>query len=164
MVHYQQSPQLTVITLLPNRSASWAETRLFLVIICGFMLTIGVFWTIAGAWMILPFSILEAGLVSFLFYRVCLSTYQRQIITISKDTVLVQFGMRFPKRSWHLHRNTSFLIITEPRHPLAPLSINICDGLQNVELGAFLNKDDKTSSLEHLKTAGLQIRKTLRAI
>ena len=162
MVHYRQSPQATVIELLPNRSASWAETRLSLFVICSFMLVIGAFWTIPGAWMILPFSILEAGLVAFLLYRVCLSTYQMQIITFSQDRVLVEFGRHFPKRSWNLERNNTFLIITEPRHPFAPQTINICDGRQNIELGVFLNKEDKTSTLEHLRAAGLHIRKTLR--
>ena len=127
------------------------------------MLTIGTFWTFAGAWMILPFSILEAALVAFLFYRVCLSTYQKQIITFSKHQVRVEFGKHFPRRSWHMARPDTFLLITEPRHHLTAPNINISDGKQNIELGSFLNKEVKLSTLEYLKAAGLYIRSTLRA-
>src|SRR5690606_5899278 len=95
---------LTIITLLPNRSATWAETRLLLFIICGITLAIGVFWAFVGAWLVLPFSGLEAALVAYVLYRVCHGTYQRQVITCSAEQVLVQIGAHFPKRSWSLER------------------------------------------------------------
>src|SRR5688572_32099098 len=102
----------TVITLLPNRSATWAETRMFLYVICGTTLAIGLFWAFVGAWVVLPFSGLEAALVAFVFYRVCQATYQQQVITCSAEQVLVQFGAHFPKRSWVLERSGTQLSVT----------------------------------------------------
>lgn len=163
MVHFSQLENSTVITLLPNRSSSWAETRLFVYVICGVMLAIGTFWAFAGAWVILPFSGIEAALVAFLLYRVCLATYHRQVITFSPGRVLVQSGKHFPKRSWSLKRESTYLSLTEARHPLAPVGINISDGRANIELGAFLNKDDKDLALSRLKSAGLFIREYKRA-
>ena len=163
MVHCDQLAQTTVITLLPNRSASWGETRLFIFIICGIMLAIGTFWAFAGAWMILPFSGIEAGLVAFLFYRVCLATYHKQVITFSNDSVLIQFGRHFPKRSWRLPLNNVYLALTEPKQKFSPVKINVSDGKQSIELGAFLNKEDKQLALLNLKAAGLQIKKYQQA-
>ena len=159
MVRCDQLPQSTVITLLPNRSASWAETRLFIFIICGVMLTIGAFWAFSGAWMILPFSGIEAGLVAFLFYRVCLATYHKQVITFANDSVLIQFGKHFPKRSWQLPLNSVYLALTEPKQKFSPVRLNVSDGKQSIELGAFLNNEDKQHALLNLMAAGLQIKK-----
>ena len=159
MVHCDQTSQSTVITLLPNRSASWAETRLFIYVICGVMLAIGCFWAFVGAWMILPFSGIEAALVAFLFYRVCLATYHKQVITFNSDSILIQFGKHFPKRSWRMQLSHVYLALTEPKHKFAPVKIDVSDGKQSIELGAFLNKEDKQHALDNLKAAGLQIKK-----
>ncbi len=148
----------TIITLLPNRSASWAETRVFLLLICGTTLAIGIFWAVSGAWVVLPFSGLEAALVAFVFYRVCQATYQRQVITCSPDQVLVQFGTHLPKRSWVLERSGTHLAVTAAAHHLEGPRINIFDANHSIELGHFLNKDDKEAALAEFNKAGLHVR------
>jgi uncharacterized membrane protein len=148
----------TVITLLPNRSASWAETRLALLVICGTTLSIGLFWTFIGAWVVLPFSGFEAALVAYVFYRVCHATYQRQVITCSPERVLVQFGANFPKRSWVLERSGTHLAVTAAAHHLEGPRLNIFDANHSIELGHFLNKDDKEAALREFRKAGLHVR------
>lgn len=158
MVHSFRHADSTVITLQPNRSATWEETRLFLVLICGTTLAVGLFWAFVGLWAVLPFSGLEAALVAFVMYRVCQSTYQRQVITCSPDAVLVQFGTHFPRRSWTLQRDRTHLAVTTARHPLDAPGLRIYDPGHNIELGGFLNKDDKELALQALKNAGLYVR------
>jgi uncharacterized membrane protein len=148
----------TIITLLPNRSASWAETRVFLYVICGTTLAIGTFWALSGAWMVLPFSGIEATLVAYVFYRVCQATYQRQVITCSHEQVLVQFGAHFPKRSWVLERDRVRLAVTAAAHHLEGPRLNISDANHSIELGHFLNKEDKEAALLEFKKAGLHVR------
>ncbi len=163
MVLYTQLPRETIITLLPNRSSSWAETRLFIFIICGMMLLIGTFWAFVGAWMILPFSGIEAALVAYFLYRVCLGTYQKQVITFKDNAVLIESGKHFPKHRWQLARERSYLSLTEPRNPHSPVGIKISDSITSLELGDFLNKTDKQDALAKLKTTGLTIREYHRA-
>ena len=148
----------TIITLLPNRSATWAETRIFLYVICGTTLAIGIFWAFIGAWVVLPFSGLEAALVSYVFYRVCQATYQRQVITCSPEQVLVQFGSHFPKRSWSLDRSGTHVAVTAAAHHLEGPRLNIFDANHSIELGHFLNKNDKEAALAEFKKAGLHVR------
>jgi uncharacterized membrane protein len=148
----------TVITLLPNRSATWAETRLFVFVICGTTLAIGLLWAFSGAWVVLPFSGLEAALVAYVFYRVCHATYQRQVITCSPERVLVQFGTHFPKRSWELERSGTRLAVTAASHHLEGPRLNIADANHSIELGHFLNKHDKEAALMEFRKAGLPVR------
>lgn len=147
-----------VIILLPNRSASWSETRLFLFLVCATLLAIGVFWAMMGVWAVLPFSGLEAGLLAWLMYRVSQAGYQRQRIEVNESQVLIQFGRYFPRRTWRLQRHQAHLAVIEPRHPLDALGLSIFDSRHNVEVGSFLNRDDKEMALRELKQAGLYVR------
>lgn len=148
----------TVITLLPNRSASWAQTRIILFIVCGMTLAIGVFWAFIGAWLVLPFSGIEAALVAYVLYRVSHLTYQRQVITCSASQVVVQTGGHFPKRSWTLERARTHLSVTDAGHPLDAVGLRLVDANHSIELGGFLNRDDKAEALRALRGAGLQVR------
>ena len=158
MVLCSATPHGTVITLLPNRSASWPETRLFLLLISGTTLAVGVFWALVGLWAVLPFSGLEAALVAWLLYRVCQATYQRQVITCTPETITVQFGARFPHHCWVLERDRTRIRISPVRHPLDAPALHIYDLEHSIELGRFLNRDDKTLALQALKDAGLVAR------
>lgn len=158
MVQHDSHNGSAIITLLPNRSASWAQTRLFVLAVCTTTLFIGCVMAFIGAWMVLPFSGIEALLVAYLFYRVCQSTYQRQVITCGADTVLVQFGSHFPKRSWQLDRARTRLSVDAAPHPLSAPTLVIADSSHSIELGRFLNKDDKETALQTLRAAGLQVR------
>jgi len=117
-----------------------------------------VFWAFVGLWAILPFSGLEAALVAFVLYRVCQATYQRQVITCSPEAIVVQFGTHFPKRSWTLERARTRITVSTPRHPLDAPALCIYDQVNNIELGRFLSKDDKTLAVQALKSAGLPVR------
>jgi len=159
MVISTQTAQGTVITLLPNQSADWVQTRLFVLVICGTTLVVGVFWAFVGAWAVLPFSGLEAALVAWLLYRVCRDTYQRQVITLHADTLRVQFGTHFPQRSWDFERDAVRLAITDPEHHLDGPRLQLYDSRHSIELGRFLNSEDRHAALDALKEAGLSARR-----
>jgi len=147
-----------VIVLQPNRSSSWAQTRLFLFTFAGLTLAIGVFWAVMGVWAVLPFSGLEAGLLTWLMYRVSQSTYERQRIVVSDSQVLIQVGAAFPRRTWRLQREQAPLAVVEGEHPLDAPGPSIFDTRDNIEVGRFLNREDKEKALAALKQAGLFVR------
>lgn len=159
MVISTQTAQGTVITLLPNQSADWAQTRLFVLLICGTTLAVGLFWAFVGAWAVLPFSGLEAGLVAWFLYRVCRDTYQRQVITLRDDALRVQFGTHFPQRSWDFERSAASLVISEPTHHLDGPHLQLYDSRHSIELGHFLNSEDRRAAVDALQAAGLAARR-----
>jgi len=55
-----------------------------------FVMSIAIGWTMAGAWIILPFAGLEVGLFAFFMYRICRQGFAQQIITITADQVLIE--------------------------------------------------------------------------
>lgn len=158
MVQTEQTTWARIITLLPNRSATWQETRLLLFFLCGTTLAIGVFWTFVGFWAVLPFSGIEAALVAFILYRVCCGTYQRQVITLTTDRILVQSGMRLPRHSWHLQRDSAGISVEAPSHPMDAPRLKLFDNDCSIEVGNFLNKSDRELALEELRQSGLPVK------
>jgi hypothetical protein len=80
------------------------------------------------------------------------------VITCSPEQVLVQFGANFPRRSWVLERARTHLAVSVPAHHLEGPRLNIFDANHSIELGHFLNKDDKEAALREFKKAGLHVR------
>ena len=158
MVTSETDTNCTVITLQPNRSANWAQTRFFLCLLCGTTLSVGIFLALMGAWAVLPFSGLEAGLLAWVMYRVSYRSYQLQRISISEQQVLIQLGVYFPRQSWRLQRASTYLAVIESHHPLDPPDLSIFDTEYNVEIGSFLNRADKEKALAALKKAGIFVR------
>jgi uncharacterized membrane protein len=157
MVNAHTQAHKSVITLSPNRSANWSQTKKLILAIGVLVMLIAIAWGFAGAWMILPFAGFEVGLLAFLLYRVSYSTYQKQIISIDSETVTFEAGVYFPKRSHSFARYDTKLAIIEADGAFDVTIIRLGDHNAVVELGHFLNQDDREIALQYLKDAGLRV-------
>ena len=82
------------IVLRPNASGTWRFNLYLLYTLMIVSGTVSVGFLIAGAWMILPFSIIEMGaLAACMFYcnRQC---HRQEVITVSDDLVSIEQGVR----------------------------------------------------------------------
>jgi len=146
-----------IITLSPNRSANWLQTKILIMIIGLVVMLIATAWSFVGVWMVLPFAGFEVGLLAFLMYRVSYASYQKQIITIDLQYVKFEAGVYFPQQSHLFTKCDTKLAILEPEGPYDLTKIRLGDNNAVVELGCFLNQDDRKLALQHLKEAGLRV-------
>lgn len=145
----------TIITLRPNRSASWRQTKLFLLLMAIPVFIIAIGWTIVGAWPILPWAGLEFGLLAFLTYRVCCQTYKKDKIIVKKDCVVVNCGIGSKPCTHTLHRPNVYLSVVKPKKPLDLIVLNLVDNHQRIEVGVFVNQQDREQIRSALTAAGL---------
>ena len=95
MVTIKQTPLFTVIKLSTNQSASWRETKIVITIMVLLVMSIAIGWTMAGAWIILPFAGLEVGLFAYFMYRICRQGFAQQIITITAKSSIKYYIRQF---------------------------------------------------------------------
>ena len=57
-----------IIILRPNNSWSWRANVLFLSVLMGVSMSIAFGFLLAGAWVVLPFSLLEMAVVAYCIY------------------------------------------------------------------------------------------------
>jgi uncharacterized membrane protein len=158
MVISEQIGGGALLRLLPNASATPAQTRLMVLLVGGVCLAIAVLWAARGAWGVLPFAGLEVGLLVYVARRACRISSEQQLIAFDRNSIRVESGVRGPERSCRLDRHSASIIVVEPPHPLTPLCIQLADRRRTVDLGVWLNVEDKELLLRNLKEQGLPVR------
>lgn len=148
----------TRLELYPNRSASWKQVKLLMWVFASVCLCIAFSWAFVGAWLILPFAGLEVGLLIFVMYYVTQMTHRKEVVHITESHILVQSGIKAPTLSWTLNKDATKVLIMEVQHPEDPACVHLVDDSQRLELGRYLNIDDKKIMIDELKSLGLPIK------
>jgi len=139
------------IILRPNHSWSWRANVLFLCILMVVSMTIALGFLFAGAWVILPFSILEMTVVAFCIHYSVKQCKRQEVITISDYEVKIEQGIRGPSHVQTFIRMWATWFVQKPPHPWDPVSLVIRSHGQELEIGSFLNRRDKTDLVSQLK-------------
>ncbi|MFT4653932.1 MAG: putative membrane protein [Kangiellaceae bacterium] len=157
MVITTQNNNNTIIILSPNRSATWLQTKWVIAIMVFVVMTIAIAWTFVGAWIVLPFAGLEVGLFAYLMYRVSVYTHTQQIIYISPTKVNIEVGHRKKQTLATMSRAQLDVFYSESENNWELPRIALCTKEQKLEVGDFLNLDDRKKLKDALQSAGFII-------
>ena len=141
------------ILIKPNQSISWKSGLVFVLVIAFTCLSIGLGFAYVGATLILPFAGLEVIFVGICTYLVLNKTSQQEVITLSKDKLIIEKGAYRLKKVWEYFRLWSYITVERPQHPWYPAHIVVTSKGERVPLGDFLNEQEKeelVSSLENI--------------
>ena len=141
------------ILLRPNQSISWKSGLVFMLVIAFTCLSIGLGFAYVGATLILPFAGLEVIFVGICTYLVLNKTSQQEVITLSKDKLIIEKGAYRLKEVWEYFRLWSYITVERPQHPWYPAHIVVTSKGERVPLGDFLTEQEKeelVSSLESI--------------
>lgn len=145
------------LVLEPNRSMSWQANKRILLIMFLVNLTIGVSFALVGAWMVLPFAGLEILLVGIGMYYVCWKLNFKEIITIEAESLVLQKGVYYPKKTWQWQRSNTRLVKQPSRYRMSAPTLFLQHLNESVEVGGFLNRSEKKILREELQQLGLQL-------
>ena len=141
------------ILIKPNQSISWKSGLVFVLVIAFTCLSIGLGFAYLGATLILPFAGLEVIFVGICTYLVLNKTSQQEVITLSKDKLIIEKGAYRLKKVWEYFRLWSYITVERPQHPWYPAHIVVTSKGERVPLGDFLTEQEKeelVSSLESI--------------
>ena len=158
MVKRELDGDTRVLLVRPNRSMNWQQNRWLIAVLGGFTLVIALFWTVAGAWVILPFAGIEVAALYLGLHYVSWKLHLRQVVRIDTEVITVDEGHNFPRRHWRLEREQAAIAIVAAQHPWDAPGIVLYDRSQQIELGSFLNKEEAGQLIEELREAGLRVR------
>ncbi|MCK5359272.1 MAG: DUF2244 domain-containing protein, partial [Gammaproteobacteria bacterium] len=137
--------------LKPNNSASWRCNVVVISSLALFAFLISVFFLIQGLWMILPFSGLEIGML-YIGLHICVHrNATTEVITFHDNTVIIEKGRTHSEHSWEYQRSWAKIFVKPPEHRGHPKRIFIRSHGKELELGTFLNKQDKENFISKLK-------------
>ncbi|MBT8126018.1 MAG: DUF2244 domain-containing protein [Gammaproteobacteria bacterium] len=139
------------IVLKPNNSATWRFNMMVVASLALIGLLISTFFFVQGLWVIAPFSGLELLMLLTCLYLCTRSNIQTEVIKFSPDKVIVEQGRTFAEKSWEYHRTWAKIFVRKPKHRGHPDQIVIRSHGKELELGSFLNKDDKEALVKKLR-------------
>ena len=145
----------TEITLTPNRSLSTKQSQWVVFGVCTLVFIVALFWSIQGAFLVLPFAGLDIILFAYFMFKINQESLRKQLITIDSQDVLIQSGKIEIEKALTLSRPDTYVVVSEQKDK-KPLGLKLSDSKSHFELGVFLTSRDKVEVRNALKEAGLR--------
>ena len=146
-----QNTGLATIVLRPNNSASWLFNMKVVTSLAIIALLISSFFALQGLWLIFPFAGLEVGFLAFCLHLRLRANINTEVITFDETSVIIERGSYHAEKSWKYYRMWAKIFVTEPSIRGRPKQIFIRSHGKALELGSFLNKQDKEILINDLK-------------
>lgn len=140
-----------VLVLRPNQSWTWRANLYFLATLGCCSLFIATGFLLAGAWLVLPFTLVEMTVLGLCIHYCVKRCSLQEVITVSDYQVKIERGIRKPAEQQTYHRLWAKFFVSAPRHPWEPPQLCIASKGVSTEIGAFLNRQDKQTLVQHLK-------------
>ena len=137
--------------LSPNCSITWRELVLFYIFTCVVALAIGIFFTLQGLWLVLPFSGLEMLALGFALYLTSRKVNRKEVITLDQRRTRVEKGVQRIDQSWEFETPWILLIDEPAGRPGRARKLAIGSHGNYVEVGEFLDKSEKDRLAFQLK-------------
>jgi uncharacterized membrane protein len=153
----ENSGQRFRFVLAPNRSISWRELLLFYFLTCIVALAIGLFFTLQGAWLVLPFSGLEMLALGLGLYVTSRKVYRSEVITLDPDRIRIEKGVQQIDQSWEFR--TPWVSISDDRDNGRRGRRRLVIGASgsSVEVGSFLANREKDELAFQLKDCIIRV-------
>jgi len=145
------------IVLSPNCSITWRELVIFYLFTCVIAIAVGLFFTLQGMWLVLPFSGLEMLALGIGLYVTSRKVYRREVITLDPDRIRIEKGVQRVAQSWEF-KTPWVRIIDEPtsiQNSARRLAIGMHGAV--VEVGSFLANSEKEELAFQLKDCIIRV-------
>ena len=150
--HTDKETGLSTIVLKPNNSASWRFNMVIVSSLAIIGFCISTFFALQGLWLIFPFAGLEVSLLFICLYLRLRDNIKIEVITFNDTTVVVERGHYHAEQSWQYHRMWAKIFVKKPSLRGRQKQVFIRSHGKELELGSFLNKQDKEILIKDLKT------------
>ena len=155
MIHELKAPQdrRRTFVIAPNQSMSWKELLLVYSSIAGVSLAIAIYFWVQGLTLVLPFSGLELLALGAALYITAWRGGTREVITITDDSVHVETGRDRPELSHDFQRYWTKVVLRQPWVAWYPSKLLLCSHGREIEVGRFLNEEERRGLAEILRSA-----------
>lgn len=135
------NPKRLIIT--PNRAMSWEALLAFFFIITTITVSIGLWFFVNGFPFVLPYAGVEMCLLGYALYITAWNSTAKEVITIDGETIAVEKGHKILENTYQFHQAWTKVILEMPDHTWHPSRLVIrSKGLQ-LEIGKFLNEEER---------------------
>lgn len=144
---------LQTFVVRPNQSMSWQGMLLAFSGMAIVIIGIGATCFAIGLPLVLPFSGVELFALGAAFYLTARRGDVREVITISADGLVVETGRGGPETRAEFQRHWARVVLEPPRHGWYPSRLLIRSHGRAIEVGRFLNEQERRGLALELRAA-----------
>ena len=141
------------IVIRPNRSLTRRQLQIAFAVIAVVCLGIASAFAALGLWPVLPFAGLEVLAIGAGFYLSALGGREMEVVSVARDTVAVEKGGRKAHERHELSRAWLQVRLLPSRLRWYPSRLVLRSHGHDVELGGFLNEDERRQLAGELRLA-----------
>ena len=127
----------------PNRSLTWRQQKLFFALMVAVTMTIAGSFAWLGYWPVLPFAGLELAVLALALWLCATTGAVREVVSVAADRLVVDRGRRRLRRVWEAHTAWAQVRLLQPRIAWYPTRLVIRSHGEEVQLGGFLNEEER---------------------
>ena len=144
----------------PNRSLTPRQQRLFFAFMCTVVLGIAGAFAIRGYWPVLPFAGLEIAVLAYALWHCARSGAVTEVISVAPDCISVDKGRGDLARVWETPLAWVQIRLDDSGRDWYPSRLVLRSHGKEVQLGSFLNEDERRRLAEELRcaVAGFAVR------
>jgi len=131
------------LVLTPNCSISWRQLVIFYIVNCVLLFAIGLFFTLQGLWLVLPFSGLEMLALGGALYLTSRKVHRKEVITLDRDHTRIEKGVQRIEQKWQFETPWIRLIDQQAGVSSRRRSLALGSHGNYVEVGDFLDNSEK---------------------
>ena len=137
--------------VMPNRAMPWHQIVWIYSIFASFTLGIATAFFFRGFVLILPFAGLELLALGVVLYISAWRGGIREVITVTENKVKVETGRNTPEKSCEFDRSWSQVVLQRSWNNWYPSRLLIRSHGRQVEIGRFLNEEERTGLAMELR-------------
>lgn len=141
------------IVVRPNRSLPVAGMVVLFVSLSALPLTIGVAFAVAGVWMVLPFAILEVGVLALLVRWLYRHIDDCELVVIGSQRVQVTRRSGTKETRHEFQRYWARVRLERGRNKRDPTRLRIGSHGNYIDIGAEINEEDRANLAAELRQA-----------
>ena len=138
------------IVLQPNHSLSWRALKYFLAFMMILSFGIAIAFLFLGYWLVLPFTGLEMGVLSYCLWLCLRRGSLQEVITFSAEEVRLETGIDAPNQTETWERFFTQIHVTQAIHPWYRKTVALVHRGNSFEIGSFLTSPEKEELIKSL--------------
>lgn len=137
----------------PNKSLTEKGMVVFVVLVGLAIFLVALRFVLLGAWVILPFAILEIGMLATGFWLYARASRYRETVDISKQSFIVTQESVKGSKTWTFNPHWVDFILRDDPNDWYPSRLFIKSHGEHVEIGTCLINEEREELLEALRDA-----------
>lgn len=146
--HLQQQGQ---IVLTQDIAMSWKQNCWLIALLAMVTFSVAIYLSLQGAWLILPFAGLEVAALYALFYYWHKKNNKMEVLRFTPETCVIERGQHTPQYTDTFERFWLKVELPHQADEWYMTRVILHHRQQSLEVGAFLNEEDKTLLVKHIK-------------